>query len=287
MRAGPGGSGMTTLARPILRWHGGKWRIAPWIIGHIPAHDVYVEPFGGAASVLLRKTRSRLEVYNDLDGDVVNLFRVLRVAPDDLARSIAMTPFSRAEFDSAYVPDLDPIERARRMLIRSHMGFGSNAVHRKSGFRAAGVRAGSLPVHNWCAMPEVIRDVSERFRGVVIEQRPAVDVLLAHDGPNTVHYVDPPYLMATRGDTRADYAHEMTEADHIALLACIRGLTGCVILSGYPHHLYDYTLSDWRRITRDVTADGAHRRTEMRWLNRACTRAIDMHRAPLLDVDAS
>lgn len=258
---------MNVPTRPILRWHGGKWRLAPWIIDQMPAHEAYVEPFGGGASVLLRKPRSRLEIYNDLDGEVVNLFSVLRSRPADLAEAVALTPFARAEFDLAYQMAADQVERARRMLIRSHMGFGSNAVNRRSGFRASGLRAGVLPVHNWSDLPSVIRTVAERVRGVVIENRPAVDVMAANDGPGVLHYVDPPYVIGTRGDAGADYAHEMSDADHVVLLEALVGLRGRVILSGYAHPLYDDALAGWTRIERAAMADGARKRVEVLWCN--------------------
>lgn len=258
---------MTALSRPVLRWHGGKWRLAPWIISLMPSHDAYVEPFGGGASVLLRKQRSKLEVYNDLDRDLVNLFAVLRDDPQRLAAEVALTPFSRNEFDQSYQVCDDRIECARRMLIRSHMGFGSNAVNRRSGFRAAGLRSGVLPVHNWCDMPQVIRDVAERMRGVVIENRDACDVMRANDGPGAVHYVDPPYMMGVRSDASPDYAHEMTEDQHLGLLDCLCSLDGQVILSGYASDLYDSRLTHWHRVERSALADGAARRIEVIWTN--------------------
>lgn len=124
---------MNKPTRPVLRWHGGKWNLAPWIISHFPDHKVYVEPFGGAASVLIRKHRSHAEIYNDLDNEVVNLFRVLRSdRADELAELLRLTPFAAEEFFTAYETSCDPVERARRTIVRSYMGFGSNAVHRKS-----------------------------------------------------------------------------------------------------------------------------------------------------------
>lgn len=139
---------MEAVSRPALRWHGGKWRLAPWVLRHFPAHRTYVEPFGGAASVLLRKERAYAEVYNDLDGEVVGLFRVLQNddAAARLMRLLEMTPFARAEFRLAYEPTDDPVERARRLIIRAFMGFGSNAHasaakgHRSTGFRASSDR---------------------------------------------------------------------------------------------------------------------------------------------------
>lgn len=258
---------MTSPLRPLLRYHGGKFRLAPWIIAQLPPHECYVEPFGGGASVLLRKPRSRLEVYNDLDGAVVNLFRVLRERPAELAAAVALTPFARTTFEAAYDPPEEPLERALALLVLSHMGFGSSGPERRTGFRGAGMRAGPLPVHGWEAMPAVIRAVAERMRGVVIERREAADVMAQHDGPETVHYVDPPYLLATRSDRERDYAHEMTDADHGRLLDALRRLKGKVILSGYPSALYDDALPGWRRLERSTVADRAGRRTEVLWLN--------------------
>ncbi|MBH9009927.1 DNA adenine methylase [Pseudomonas aeruginosa] len=105
---------MKGVRRPILRYHGGKWKLAPWIIQHLPPHHTYVEPFGGAASVLLRKARSHAEVYNDLNGDVVNLFRVARDHGEKLRQALTLTPFARDEFEASYVETTDPLERARR-----------------------------------------------------------------------------------------------------------------------------------------------------------------------------
>lgn len=250
----------------LVRYHGGKVRMADKINGLFPAHDCYVEPFGGGAAVLLAKPRSRLEVYNDLDEDMVTLFQVLRDAPDSLAQAIALTPFSRADHEQAYQPTDDAIERARRVLIRSHFGHGSSGIHRSTGFRAAGLRAGTLPVHGWATLPDTITVAAERMRGVVIERRPAIQVMQSHDGPQTLHYVDPPYLPETR-DAGRDYRHEMTVEDHIDLIAALRDLQGSVILSGYASEMYDEALRGWRRIEIKTRADRAAERTEILWLN--------------------
>lgn len=255
--------------RPLLRWHGGKWILAPWIIGHFPAHRVYCEPFGGAGSVLMRKPRSYAEVWNDLDGSVVNLFRVLRSPrAHELVEVLRLTPFARDEFVEAYNDSYDPVEAARRLVIRSFMGFGSNGHSRLTGFRSNSNRSGTTPAHDWVNYPDSLMTVISRLAGVVIENKDARAVMTTHDGPQTLHYVDPPYVMSTRSDLSKDYAVEMNDAEHAQLCTFLRGLTGTVVLSGYPNEIYDTALNDWRRVERVALADGAKKRTEVLWINR-------------------
>lgn len=263
---------MPTCRRPILRWHGGKWLLANWIISHLPAHRVYVEPFGGAGSVLLRKSRSYAEVYNDLDGEVVNLFRVARERGDELRRALELTPFARDEFVLSYTPTDDPVEQARRTVARSFMGFGSNSHNKATGFRANSNRSGTTPAHDWRNYPDAFVAVVERLRGVCIENRDAVAVMQAHDGEETVHYVDPPYVAVTR-DKGGDYRHEMTDADHEALAGELHKLRGSVVLSGYASPLYDELYRDWQRVERVALADGARARVEVLWLSPRCADA--------------
>jgi DNA adenine methylase len=258
--------------RPILRWHGGKWVLANWISQHLPKHRVYVEPFGGAGSVLLRKPRSYAEVYNDLDGEVVNLFRVAREHGDVLRLALELTPFARDEFALSYAPTDDPVEQARRTVARSFMGFGSNSHNKATGFRANSNRSGTTPAHDWRNYPDAFVAVIERLRGVCIENRDAVEVMQAHDGDETVHYVDPPYVASTR-DNGGDYRHEMTDADHEALAQELNKLRGAVVLSGYASQLYDELYKDWQKIERHAMADGARARTEVLWLSPRCPSA--------------
>lgn len=264
-------------SRPILRWHGGKWRLASWIISHFPAHRVYTEVYGGAASVLMRKPRAYAEVYNDLDGEVVNLFRVLqcRERAPELRRLLALTPFAREEFELCYTSDEPtPVERARRLIMVCFMGFGSNGhnTSKRTGFRAASTRSGTTPAHDWVNWPEQMGALVERLRGVVIESKPALQVLLQHDGVRALHYVDPPYVHVTRNQERRqrDYRFEMTDDDHRALAATLHGLKGMVVLSGYPCSLYDEELfKDWHRVEKTALADGARKRIEVLWMNDA------------------
>lgn len=266
-----------TVSRPALRYHGGKWMLAPWIISQMPAHRIYVEPFGGAASVLLRKPRAYAEVYNDRWDTVVNVFRVLR-EPEQAARLahlLSLTPFARTEFEQCGESDLevidDPIEKARRTIFRSFAGFGSastNARH-STGFRSNSNRSGTTPAHDWANFPGNIPQFIERMRGVVIENRPAVEVIFLHDRTDTLYYLDPPYVHATRNMQRgnAAYAWEMTDDDHMQLAETLHGVCGMVMLSGYDSPLYADLYSDWHRIERDAMADGARKRVECLWFN--------------------
>lgn len=269
--------------RPVLRWHGGKWLLAAWIISFFGKHRVYVEPYSGAWSVGLQKSRALAEVWNDLDGELVNLFSVLRdpSRASKLIEALRLTPFSREEFVRAYSPTRNRTERARRLIVRSFMGHGSDGAsgQYRTGFRANSNRSGGPPALDWANLPAGLELAVDRLRGVIIESRPAVAVMAAHDGPETLHYVDPPYLPETRAraNRRADnggvYRHEMNEADHIELLGFLTTLQGMVILSGYPSEIYDAHLVGWRKVERAALADGALKRTEVLWLNPAAALA--------------
>jgi DNA adenine methylase len=281
---------MNAITRPPVRWHGAKFLMSRQIIPYLPAHRLYTEAYGGGAGVLLHKFRSHAEIYNDLDDDIVGLFRALQ---DDAssARLIALirnTPFARREFELAYEWSDDPVERARRLVIRSFMGFGSNAHsstrlgHHATGFRSNSNRSGTTPAQDWKNLPDAYPAIVDRFRGVVIENRDAIEVLQRHDGEQSLHYVDPPYVHDTRSmfkGGKSAYRHEMDLGAHNALLGVLRGLRGMVVLSGYAHPLYDAALDDWRRIEFEAYADGARKRTEVLWINPAAAAALDRESA--------
>lgn len=211
---------MNAITRPPVRWHGGKFLMSRQIIPYLPAHRLYTEAFGGGAGVLLHKPRSHAEVYNDLDDDIVGLFRVLQDPAQAcrLVELLRLTPFARREFEIAYDQSDDPVERARRLVIRSFMGFGSNAHsatqrgHQSTGFRSNSNRSGTTPAQDWANLPDAYGAIIARMRGVVIEHRDALEVLRRHDAPDTLHYVDPPYLHDTRSmfkGGKSAYRHEL------------------------------------------------------------------------------
>lgn len=264
------------MDRPVLRYFGGKYMLAPWIISHMPEHKAYVEPYGGAASVLMRKPRSFSEVYNDLDDRIVNVFRVLqsRETCGQLEGLLRLTPFARKEFELAAEPSLDPVEDARRTIIRSFMGFGADSVtepSRATGFRANSNRSGGTPAHDWVNYSLVVGDFCERLLGVTIESKHALEVMAQHDSPQTLFYVDPPYVSDTR-KRKVSYRFEMTDADHATLLAFLQTLKGAVMLSGYRCPAYDAL--GWHRVDRKAFADGANERTESLWFNKVAENGI-------------
>lgn len=275
--------------RPVLRYHGGKWRIAPWVIQHFPPHRIYVEPYGGAASVLMRKPRTYSEVYNDLDAEVVNVFRVLRdpITAAELARLLALTPFARDEFMSAYgdAPE-DPVEMARLTIIKSFMGFGSSAIHDvfprgmrtrpstwrpPTGFRSNSARSGTTAAKDWANYPPLVSAFCERLAGVVVENRPALEVITQQDRHDALFYVDPPYLGDLRHAHRTQgkvYTHDMLdEASHEALAEVLKKLKGAAVVSGYHSPLYDRLYDGWAVREKAALADGAAKRVEVLWIS--------------------
>jgi len=270
--------------RPVLRYHGGKFRLAPWVISHFPPHRCYVEPFGGAAGVLVQKDRAYAEVYNDLDGDIVNLFRVLR-EPGQCARLInqlLLTPYAREEFVGAYEKTDDPVERARRTLVRAEMGFGSaGATKGKTGFRIDTRRKYGTAQDLWARFPASLSVICERLAGVMIENRPALTIIDQHDAPDTLFYVDPPYMMSTRyaGARHGRYYDcEMSNDDHAQLLDKVRDVKGMVVLSGYSTPEYAEALQGWAMATTEARISGARGtslRTECLWISPSCSTELD------------
>ena len=261
-----------TPDRPLLRYHGGKWILGDWIVSHFPEHRIYVEPFGGAGSVLIQKSRCYAEVYNDLDSEIVNLFTVVRDRGLELVPLLELTPWSREDYRLSFERCNDPVEMARRTIVRSFMGFGSNSLCRdvRSGFRSNANRSGTIPAADWRNYPESLVAIIERLRGVVIENRDACEVMLCHDTPKTLHYCDPPYVHSTRSTTmhgNRGYLHEMDDADHRRFVECVKALEGSVIVSGYHSPLYDELFYGWERVERAALADGARERTEVLWMN--------------------
>jgi DNA adenine methylase len=272
--------------------------MAPWILEHLPAdHDVYVEPYGGSAAVLLRKERSHIEVYNDLDSDVVNFFRMIRERPDDLMQAIYWTPFAHAEQQLSLQPCDDPLERARRLYVRSQLTINGPTAQWNSGWRRQKVfsrgRSGESMMKTAArSFTEVdhLYQVAERLRGVTIESENALTLIGRYDQPRTVFYVDPPYVLSTRVRlSGGSYQHEMTDDQHRELADVLHGCDGMVLLSGYESDLYDELYGDWRCYQRSVRTNGNNGRmaSELLWLNPAAAIALERQNYPLFHQEVS
>lgn len=280
---------MSAPVRPVLRYFGGKWRIAPWIIRHLPPHDVYIEPFCGAASVFFRKPRARLgSVLNDTNGEIVNLFRILRdpLLSEKLITLLKLTPFAQEELVNARTPDngLDPVERARRLVVRSQFGRGSCLLRNNTGFRSRR-RYNPYPARDWEGYPDSLRDVVKRLRGETIENLPALEVIERYDGDNVLFYVDPPYPWGERRKKNEYADGEMSNDDHRTLARTLRSVSGMVVLSGYRCALMDELYGDWQREEFKTRDDGGTERTECLWLSPNTGRKLRSMELPLFGRD--
>lgn len=257
------------MDRPLLRYFGGKFRVAPWIISHFPEHRIYVELFGGGASVLLRKPRSYAEVYNDLDSQIVGVFRCFQSDFDKLSHRLKNTPFSREEYDLAYVDTDDSTEMAARTIIRSWMGFGNSAQRAggKTGFQSMTELTGSSKANQWKTYLDIIEQFRERLLGVVIENRDAFEVIDQQDTADTLFFADPPYVPITRKS--GEYRHEMTIADHERLCAKLSSIKGMAVLCGYENEIYDRLGWCKEHLITNSMASVDRSRTEVIWISPA------------------
>lgn len=254
--------------RSIIKYPGAKWRIADWIVNLMPEHKSYLEPYFGSGAVLFRKPPSRIETINDLDGDVVNLFRCVREQGEELAQAVALTPYSRLEYETAYERGdvTDPVERARLFLLRHWQGHGFRAYCRSGWKNDVAGREYAYAVRYWNRLPAWVADTVVRLKEVQIEQMPAVDLIRRFRRPDVLIYADPPYLRSTR-KLKKQYRFEMTDSDHMELLEALKDHPGPVMLSGYDSALYNDTLAGWQKLQTAARAEKGLPRTETLWVN--------------------
>jgi DNA adenine methylase len=258
--------------RPAIRYYGGKWKLAPWILQYFPKHDNYVEPYAGAASLFFRKEPSPLEVINDKNQDVVNFFRVLRDRAGDLINLIELTPFSRVEYIESVAPVEDPLERARRFYVRANQGRANGGyMGTKDGgwqFQVAD-KTNRNTVHTWNQV-DYLWDIAARLKQAFIECDEAANVIERYDRARTLFYVDPPYPAETR-ERGTRYKHEMETEDHRALSDLLHSVDGMVIVSGYHCELYDELYEGWVCVEKESLTTGASFKTECLWISPSIT----------------
>ncbi|WP_207729968.1 DNA adenine methylase [Faecalispora jeddahensis] len=267
--------------RSILKYPGSKWTLAEWIIGNMPPHKSYLEPYFGSGAVFFNKPPSNYETINDLDGNVVNFFKVCRDFPDELARAINLTPFSREEMLSIMEDRAGeeikltgvPVEDARRFAVRCCQSFGSKLADR-AGWKNTKQPKGPKNALIWNRVPEIVYEAAERLKGAQIERTEAVQLIRDYNHPECLIYADPPYLGETRGDGSRDltarrlYRIEMMKPEaHIELLDVLLSHKGPVIISGYDNPLYNEKLSEWRKVTHTGRSNSGGARQESLWIN--------------------
>lgn len=256
-------------------WYGGKFSHLDWLLPLLPETHHYCEPFGGSASVLLNRWPSPVETYNDIDGEVVNFFRVLRERKNELIEAIGLTPFSREEFYRAINLDrinAPPLERARCFFVRARQvrtGLAQTATLGRWANCKNTSRSGmSGVVSRWLGSVDGLPEIADRLLRVQIENRPALEVIRLYDSPETLFYCDPPYPHEARGDSKA-YGFEMTDEEHENLAQILSGVKGKVAISGYACPLMDRLYADWYR--NDAPVKKCHSSKDLRgevlWTN--------------------
>jgi DNA adenine methylase len=270
--------GRRAVTKPALRYYGSKWRLAAWIVALFPAHQTYVEPLGGSAAVLLQKPAAAMEVYNDIEDDLVNFFRVLRDDPDALIHRLQLTPWARAEYQQSWQPSSDPVEAARRFFVRSQQDINGGAVLPPNrGWARVRRYTDKNPAAGFQQAVANLEAVAARLLQVQIECQDWWQVVTDYDGPDTLFYIDPPYLQRLRSGGRR-YHHDWAEADHVEAAKMLRQVQGRVVVSGYAGQLYAdlYEAYGWQRFARPTQTNKGARRIESIWLSPAAAGQITM-----------
>lgn len=278
---------MTTKLSQPLKWHGGKHYLAPWIISHFPEHVHYVEPFFGGGSVLLQKPveliEGHSEVVNDLNGELVNFWNVLRCRPEfeQLKRFVEATPMCSDVFDSVCEINKNhelalpgtPVDRAWRFFILNRQSRQGLMKDFATMSRTRTRRGMNEQVSSWLTAIDGLPEIHARLKRVVIYNKPAIELIRQQDGPKTLFYCDPPYVHESR-TTKNDYQYEMTIHDHEDLLETLATIDGKFILSGYRSELYDDWEHDWdfRRVEKQIDNKASSKKTkdiktECLWMN--------------------
>lgn len=256
--------------KAVMKYPGSKWNIAGKLVELIPPHHSYVEPYFGSGAVLFNKQPSDIETVNDLDGNVVNLFRCIQQDSERLARLVMTTPFSREVYDEQYAAGSHAGKylRAAGFLIRCWQGYGCRTNGVKVGWKNdIRGRESMYALWSWYRLPDWIIGIAERLRKVQIENRPAPEVIEKFNYPDVFMYLDPPYLLETRAGRRAQYKHEMTDADHEELLKSILRIRAKIMISGYESEMYNDYLQGWHKECFLSCAEQGRPRQEVVWMN--------------------
>ena len=259
--------------RAIFRYPGSKWSIADWIISHFPEgyeKMVYLEPFCGSGAVFFNKNPGTVETVNDMESDIVNLFRVLREQPNDLKRALELTPYSREEYDLSFEPCDEPVEKARRFMVKTTQAIGAK-MDGKCGWRNHKQMKIGGTACKWAGITETIDTAAARLRGdtthlVQIEHSDALQLIRRYNFPEVLMYLDPPYVRSTRKSGKL-YRYEMYDDGQAELLDLIKASRAKIIISGYDCDLYNTALAGWKKDSTMTQTTSAEMAQETIWMN--------------------
>lgn len=267
--------------KPPVNWVGGKVQMADYIINHMPEHKRYVELFGGSGAVLFKKAKSEVDIYNDMHGGITNLYRVLRDKDktEDLIRQIELTPYSREEFydcrDNWEKCD-DGIEKARKFLAVGIMSFSGSAASPQPSWSFS--YNDNSPIKQFVNVESRLLSCHKRLKNVLIESKDGLEMILTEDvdQPDTLLYVDPPYVKTTRSES-TKYKYDFEDRQQNILINRLKKFSGYVVLSGYDNRKYNrmlegegWTKKEWETLTsgmRQEISKEEKERVEILWMN--------------------
>lgn len=257
--------------KAILKYPGSKWRIARWIIENMPAHHSYIEPYFGSGAVFFNKNPSNIETINDLDGEVINFFEVVRDNPEELSAKIYMTPYARAVYENIYeqpykVTDTK-LDKALKFCIKINMSHGYRCNSKVGWKNDVQGRERAYALRSWNRIPDIIMEAAVRLKETQIEHRSAVEVIQRFNNPKCLIYCDPPYVLETRSKSTKQYNFEMSNKDHEDLLNTVLDSKSKIIMSGYESDLYNDALKGWRKKTGYSLTQSLRKAKEVLWMN--------------------
>lgn len=252
--------------KSVLKYPGAKNRLTDWICSYIPKHEVYLEPYAGSMAVFLAKEQSKIETLNDLDGNVVNYFRVVRDHPMELISKLEMTPYARDEYNEAFkvLEEDSDVEKARKFAVQCWQGFGCSNLYR-NGFRTSQQGTSPHTTKEWREIPLRLQKASNRLMNAQIENLPALELIKRYNTRDVFMYIDPPYLHSTRKNYLSKY--EMDDSDHVELLEILVQHPGKILISGYENDLYNQYLVGWKKVHKKAQAEAGLSRVETLWMN--------------------
>lgn len=257
----------------------------------LPPHSCWVEAFCGSAALTFAKEPAPIEVINDINDNIINVFKQLRENHDDLVNKIRLTPYSRKELELARIINSDDndIERARKFLIQSMMAINGIFGKERGGFSYSESYSRSnkeARVNRWYNLPVRLEKVVERLRSVRIENIDAIKLIKKYiNRPATLIYLDPPYL----GDRTQGYTNDLNDINyHNKLLELVNNAKCMIFISGYTHELYNLQLNKnngWTKKTLNTSIKNSKgmqfNRTEVIWMNKWYNQALETNRIPI------